>query len=887
MVLKQEVVDAFATLGLDTDVSQSVASTAYKKLALKHHPDRNFGDHSANERFQEIGHAWSICLRHFENPGWSQVPEPGARRHFGRDYYEDEDDAPLDEYEAEMFFRFMFEEIFMGRFSRARGQRYRRQRAGDDDGGFSAFPDEFVHTHSGQQAQFQRATSEHDEFLRRVAEFEREQAEQQAAHERAARESYRDEQRRASFQSQAFQLGRAGKGADMRRMVEDAALDVTQPQKPPTAPAKDKTAKSKPAPKQFETMLHAAAGACDEETVAFLLARGADPAALDGAGLTPFHVAILRGNVPVVKYLLARARSTKVTDPAYQALAEGCHPSKAAKDKDARTPLQLAIAGKSADMVELLLKDATVHDVERCWEKWPSQDIRDILFTKRGFVPPEDTNVAVPLSKKALREKKAAEEKEKAQAEKMKRLAEEEENRRVKAERRAVQEANERRRREEAEAEERRRQAAAEEERQRQLAKERAEEEERRRLAAELEAQERVRRAAEERARREAAERAQREAERIRKETAARLRVEAEARARREEEERAREEVKRRQREREEKAAARQRAVEQEAYELKLRREREAREATEALRLKAEAESARREAELQEQLRASRRAEAERKRVEEKRRLQEKKAARRTQSKENAAPSEESTRSPQEQAAWEAMMRRRAEQSARDKARNQREREERERAAALEPASAEAPPAKKAPKFKKAGKLPKATTFTGPPPIPLDTRPKAVSPTPVSRVDFAPPSPPMTPEDLQTCVIPDDLFRNEAPPKPIVEAAPASPISAATPTTVHSAPTTASRGRGRGRGRGGFASGRPFPAERSADDGGSEHVGNGIRCRYYSRGQCARGSECAFSHAGSARAQNARPQTALEQELARKENEIQRIRAQLAAAQSP
>lgn len=54
MVLRKEVVDAFAVLGLTPDVSQAEASKAYKTLALKHHPDRNYGDYTANARFQEV-----------------------------------------------------------------------------------------------------------------------------------------------------------------------------------------------------------------------------------------------------------------------------------------------------------------------------------------------------------------------------------------------------------------------------------------------------------------------------------------------------------------------------------------------------------------------------------------------------------------------------------------------------------------------------------------------------------------------------------------------------------------------------------------------------------------------------------------------------------------
>lgn len=94
---------------------------------------------------------------------------------------------------------------------------------------------------------------------------------------------------------------------------------------------------------------------------------GADPAALDTSLHTPFHVAILQGNTPVVRHLISLYRNTKSTDPKYQPLRDGCHPSKAAKDKNGSTPLQLAMKSENIAVIEVLLKDATVHDIERCW----------------------------------------------------------------------------------------------------------------------------------------------------------------------------------------------------------------------------------------------------------------------------------------------------------------------------------------------------------------------------------------------------------------------------------------------------------------------------------------------------------------------------------------
>jgi ankyrin repeat protein len=136
-----------------------------------------------------------------------------------------------------------------------------------------------------------------------------------------------------------------------------------------------------------ETMLHVAASYCDVELVSYLLDKGqssdsfphlyqfqisigADLTALNGANLMPFHVSIMYGNEPVVQFFLARRGKA----------SDGCHPSKAAPD--GRTPLDLAIVSGSFSLIQLMVKDATVHNVQRCWERSPSDQIKDILETK-------------------------------------------------------------------------------------------------------------------------------------------------------------------------------------------------------------------------------------------------------------------------------------------------------------------------------------------------------------------------------------------------------------------------------------------------------------------------------------------------------------------------
>lgn len=50
----------YETLGVNKNASADEIKKAYKKMAMKYHPDRNKGDSSAEKKFKEVNEAYQV-----------------------------------------------------------------------------------------------------------------------------------------------------------------------------------------------------------------------------------------------------------------------------------------------------------------------------------------------------------------------------------------------------------------------------------------------------------------------------------------------------------------------------------------------------------------------------------------------------------------------------------------------------------------------------------------------------------------------------------------------------------------------------------------------------------------------------------------------------------
>ena len=76
--------DYYEVLGVPKSASEQEVKSAYRKLAMKYHPDRNPGDKQAEEKFKEAAEAYGVLgdperRRRYDQFGHAGVTGPGAQ----------------------------------------------------------------------------------------------------------------------------------------------------------------------------------------------------------------------------------------------------------------------------------------------------------------------------------------------------------------------------------------------------------------------------------------------------------------------------------------------------------------------------------------------------------------------------------------------------------------------------------------------------------------------------------------------------------------------------------------------------------------------------------------------------------------------------------------
>ncbi len=123
--------DYYQALGLQKGASADEIKKAFRKLAVKYHPDKNPGDAAAEERFKEINEAYAVLSDPQKKAQYDQFGSSGFHQRYSQeDIFRGFDvgdifrDAGLGED--------IFSRIFGGGFQRGGGGGFGRRRRGED-----------------------------------------------------------------------------------------------------------------------------------------------------------------------------------------------------------------------------------------------------------------------------------------------------------------------------------------------------------------------------------------------------------------------------------------------------------------------------------------------------------------------------------------------------------------------------------------------------------------------------------------------------------------------------------------------------------------------------------------------------------------------------------
>src|SRR5687767_11102396 len=120
--------DYYEVLGLSRGASEADVKSAYRKLAVRYHPDKNPGDHEAEEKFKEAAEAYTVLSDAEQRARYDRFGHAGVSSGAGAAGWGAAGFGGIEDILGDLF---GFGDVFGGRGGAGGGRRSAAQRGAD------------------------------------------------------------------------------------------------------------------------------------------------------------------------------------------------------------------------------------------------------------------------------------------------------------------------------------------------------------------------------------------------------------------------------------------------------------------------------------------------------------------------------------------------------------------------------------------------------------------------------------------------------------------------------------------------------------------------------------------------------------------------------------